>query len=150
MGRGILYYAMGKLITWSESSQACLCVLKPKLKRKCSRNKQEPKTAVVKVWQSITHGETQHLVMSVSGCNEFISDEVKSKVVLLPDFKSITAEFRKNYKFQVTVSVDGWVWVFLKHRRYLISVLPCFHRWQPGWLSQMRLCLRKHYFIFQL
>lgn len=40
-------------------------MLKTKLKRKCTRNKQELKAAAVKAWQSITSGETQPLVMSV-------------------------------------------------------------------------------------
>lgn len=40
-------------------------LLKTKLKRKCTRNKQELKAAAVKAWQSTTSGETQPLVMFV-------------------------------------------------------------------------------------
>ncbi len=37
-------------------------LLKTKLKGKCPKNKQELKTVAVEAWQSITRGETQHLV----------------------------------------------------------------------------------------
>ena len=49
-------------------------LLKTKLKGKCPKNKQEPKTVAVGAWESITRDETQCLVMSIGSRIQTVTD----------------------------------------------------------------------------